>query len=131
MGTCTSTTRHHRHKDHQQLHKRITLKNSFTLENKQISPLPINLFPNQQSQYPTKPSTSNLDVQSSSLKDPFFHPINSNSLIQLYLPNTTNSTRHSWMSSPSFPSQVPTRIPISKTRLSKNATTTKHSGNIL
>ncbi|CAF2097578.1 unnamed protein product [Rotaria magnacalcarata] len=143
MGTCTSTTRH-RQKDHQQLHRRIPVKNSFTLDNKQISPLPLNLFPNNHQPQRSHPLIPNFDVQSSSLKDPIFYPINSNSLIQLYLPNTNNSDRSSWMSSSSFVSHVPTRIPVSRTRLStrqtqsstahlpsKNATTTVGTTNQL
>ncbi|CAF3232760.1 unnamed protein product [Rotaria socialis] len=121
MGTCTSTTRH-RQKDHQQLHRRIPLKNSFTLDSKQISLLPVNRFPNNHQPQRSHPSTSNFDVQSSSLKDPIFHPINSNSLIQLYLPNINNSDRSSWMSSSSFVSHVPTRIPLAKSRLSTQQT---------
>ncbi|CAF1580420.1 unnamed protein product [Rotaria sp. Silwood1] len=119
MGSCTSTTKR-RQKDHQQLHKRIELKNSVALDNKDIASLQSPPFLNQQSQRPHS-LLSNINVQSSPLQESICHSINTNSLIQLYTPNMNNNNnynRHSWIPSSSVTSHNPTRIPISKNRLS-------------
>jgi hypothetical protein len=113
MGTCTSTTRHQRKQ-----HKRTESKNSIILDNKQPSSLPLTVDPNQQIQRPHSLLT-NFDAQFHSLTDPIFHKTDTNSLIQLYSPNTNNNNSNiiNSMSSSSSASNVPPRIAVPKTRL--------------
>lgn len=121
MGSCTSSTKQ-QEKDHHQLHKRLTLKNPIVADNKQRRPtIPTSLLQNQQSQRPHS-ILSNFDVQSASLKQPIFQPVNSNSLIHLYSANinNNNSNINSSMSSSSSRPNPPTRIPVSKNRFSSS-----------
>ena len=116
MGTCTSTARH---RQKQQQHNRVASKNSSFLDIKQpppLPPLPPSAFPNNQHLYSIPRP---FDLQLVSTKQ-FFHPSDTNSLIQLYSthPNNTNAENIGWMSSStSIPSHAPARIPVLRTRL--------------
>ncbi len=144
MGACTSASRH-RTKQHRQLHKQITAKNSLVLDNKQTLSLPLTPLPNQQSQRPRSLLT-NLDTQSPSLTEHIVYQTDTNSLIQLYssnMNNNNNSNRHSWIStlssSASHAQPVPKiRLPMHQVQSStgsKNVATTvdttNQTGNIL
>jgi hypothetical protein len=132
MGTCTSTIKR-QSKRHRRLHKRTASKNSIILDNKQLPPLPITIVPNEPTQRPYSLVT-NFDTQFPCLTEPIFHKTDTNSLIQLYSPNTNNNNNNpniinSMASSSSTPS-VPPRIPVPKTRLPVHQSQTSSTGSI-
>ena len=116
MGTCTSTARH---RQKQQQHNRVASKNSTFSDIKQpppLPPLPLSAFPNPQHLYSIP---KEFDLRPASAKS-FFHPSDTNSLIQLYSSHSTNPKAQiiGWMSSStSIPTTAPARIPVLKTRL--------------
>ena len=134
MGICTSTARHRQKQQQHQQHNRTGSKNPIGLDIKPpppLPPLPITVFPKQQSQYhhhPPPPLYTDFDIFSSSSSSTrhIFHQTDTNSLIQLYSSNTNNnnnnnnnSTIINWMSSSTTSSvtHIPPRIPVPKTRL--------------
>ena len=120
MGACISITRR-RQKDHRQLPKQMSLTNQIVFDNKQLPPLPLTIYSNQQSQHPYSLS-SNLNIQSSSLTKSILSPINTNSSVPFYSTNTNNNNcnRVSGMSPSTSKLNTTTHIPVSKTRTSAN-----------
>lgn len=118
MGSCTSNARH---RQKQQLHSRITSKNSIDLDTRTpppIPPFPLTIISNQHSPY-----SFNRDFTlSTSPTKTIFYSSDTNSLIQLYsAPGDyicTNSHKNYYMSSSTAaPAHPPPRIPIPKTRV--------------
>jgi len=128
MGTCTSSVKY-QEKQHRQLHKRSSINNSIVLNNKQVSPVSITVLPNQRPQS----LLTNFDVQSSPLTEPILYQTDTSSLIQLYSSNTNNNnsnTNHWMSSSSSTPSNIPPRIPVTKSRLPVHQPQSSSTGSI-